>query len=301
MATVGVAGLEERRISTLSGGEWQRVLIARTLAQETGILLLDEPTSHLDVSHQIEILSTLQALTRSGATVIAVFHDLNLAAHYCDLIVALSEGRVATTGTPGNILTREFLQEIFSLDAEVRMHLVTGRPIILPRYSHRATGGCATRVHVICGGGTGSELLHSLHNAGCRLSTGVLAMNDSDYATAVRLGVPCSAEPPFSPVSEVSRDILSGQVSDADFIVVTAAPVGEGNLTNLRILEEHSTAPILFLGGANFSEVEDHCGGQARAILGRLSASGRLTVMNGPAILERCTPQSAMKDTGKTE
>jgi iron complex transport system ATP-binding protein len=112
MTTSGITHLAQRRIATLSGGEWQRVLIARTLAQETGIILLDEPTSHLDVSHQIEVLSALHTLTRSGTTVIAVFHDLNLASHYCDRIIALHEGRVAASGTPAEVITTDFLCSI---------------------------------------------------------------------------------------------------------------------------------------------------------------------------------------------
>jgi len=298
MTTAGITHLAQRTIVTLSGGEWQRVLIARTLAQETGIILLDEPTRHLDVSHQIEVLSALHTLTRSGTTVIAVFHDLNLAAHYCDRIIALHEGRVAASGTSAEVITTDFLKKIYSLDAEVRIHPMTGKPLIFPRYLQKTNGRSDRRVHIICGGGTGSELLHALHDAGCRVTAGVLAMNDSDYATAVHLGIPCSAEPPFSPVSEVSRYSLSEQVREADFIIVTPMPVGVGNLANLHTLEECSTSPILFMGDGENAAIEDFSGGQADAILIRLSASGRLTVLPGPAIIETCTSFSEKRLTG---
>lgn len=289
MATAGIENLAERKIPTLSGGEWQRVLIARTLAQETGIILLDEPTSHLDVSHQIEILSALHALTRAGTTVIAVFHDLNLAAHYCDTLIALQDGRVTASGAPAEVVTPAFLSGVFSLDAEVRVHPGTGKPLVFPRYLRKETGGSKTRVHVVCGGGTGAELLHALHAAGCRVTAGVLAMNDSDYAAAVHLGIPCSAEPPFSPVSAASRTVLADQVKEAEIIIVTPVPVGEGNLASLQAIEECGTAPVLFCSNAAPAAVADFCGGKAQGILDRLSAAGRLFVLPGPAILDRCT------------
>ena len=300
MATVGITHLADRRIPTLSGGEWQRVLIARTLAQETGIILLDEPTSHLDISHQIETLSALHALTRTGTTVIAVFHDLNLAAHYCDRIIALQEGRVVAAGGPAEIITPVFLREIFSLDADVRIHPATGKPLIFPRYSRKANAGEGCRIHIICGGGTGTDLMHALHDAGCRVTAGVLAMNDSDYATAVSLGIPCTVEPPFAPVSEASRTALQQQIREADYVIVTPAPVGEGNLANLIAVEKSGTAPILFVGTGEPAAVEDFCMGLAQAVIGRLSAAGRLAVLPAPEIIETCTGVKKENQDGKS-
>jgi iron complex transport system ATP-binding protein len=286
MEIAGISDLAGRRIPTLSGGEWQRVLIARTLAQETGIILLDEPTSHLDVSHQIAILSALHALTRSGTTVIAVFHDLNLTSHYCDHIIALQEGRVAMCGTPSEVITTNFLATVFSLEAEVRFHPVTGKPLIFPRFRKEAPGSIGARVHVISGGGTGSDLLHTLHDAGYRLTAGVLSMNDSDYATATSLGIPCSAEPPFSPISEVSKTALAAQVADADFVIVIPAPVGTGNLANLQTLADFSTAQIFFMAGDGTAAVEDFCGGEANRIISALASSGRLMALPCSSIIE---------------
>jgi len=93
----GIASLAGRSILTLSGGEWQRVLIARALAQDTEVLLLDEPTSHLDLSHQSEVLSLMHNLSSAGSTIIGVFHDLNLAALYCDRLIMLQDGRSSQT------------------------------------------------------------------------------------------------------------------------------------------------------------------------------------------------------------
>ncbi len=298
MATPGIAHLAERRIPTLSGGEWQRVLIARTLAQETGIILLDEPTSHLDISHQIEILSALAALTRSGTTVIAAFHDLNLAAHYCDRIIALHDGKVVAAGPPADVITHQFLREVFSLNAEVRIHPATGKPLIFPQYALNTGSGNGRRVHVICGGGTGTDLLYALKSSGCQVTTGVLAMNDADYTTAVRLGIPYIAEPPFAPVSKRSEKALQDQIRGSEIIVITPAPVGDGNLANLSAVEEAGQAQIFFLGEGKIAAIEDFCNGQGKATLGRLAHSGQLKVLPGVAILRECVGFPVIKPTG---
>ncbi len=295
MATVGVVHLADRRITTLSGGEWQRVLIARTLAQETGIILLDEPTSHLDASHQILILSAFQSLVRNGATVIGVFHDLNLAAHFCDEILVLSAGRVAAYGPPRDVITTEVLQHVFLLDAMVGLHPYTGRPVVLPLYAPSASTGPGTRVHVVCGGGSGGWLLSALVAAGCTVTAGVLAMNDSDYAAARHLGIPCIAEPPFSPISGVSCAALHEAIGQSDLILLTAMPFGPGNLENLRALADcERPVPLIFIsgpdGGGGDPSITDFTGGEATALFDRLLGSGRMTRVSPEALLRDCTP-----------
>jgi iron complex transport system ATP-binding protein len=289
MKTAGILHLNGRHISSLSGGEWQRVLIARTLAQDTPIILLDEPTSHLDISHQIEILCALQSLSRNGNTVIGVFHDLNLAAHFCDDIIVISAGHVAVTGVPAEVITPPVLKKYFDLDATVRIHPSTGKPLVVPIYVPRQTGFRGTRVHVICGGGSGSEVLHALIAAGCHVTTGVLSMSDSDYATAADLNVPCIAEPPFTPVSEASQDALATMLQNAERIVVTPMPVGQGNLVNLEILKESSSAPVLFMTAGSRPEIPDYCGGAASAIIKNLLDGDRLRGLSLNAIIRECT------------
>ena len=108
--------LRERGFSTLSGGEKQRVLIARALAQQTALLILDEPTNHLDIKYQLQLMETVKRLE---CTVVAAIHDLNLAALYCDRIYALKDGRVIGVGRPEELLTPEFLYEVYEVHAEV--------------------------------------------------------------------------------------------------------------------------------------------------------------------------------------
>lgn len=126
MKDAKVEYLSERLITELSGGEKQKVIIAQALAQQPELLLLDEPTTHLDIHHQMEILDLIRSLSRKGLAVIAVFHDLNLAARYCNYLVLLSEGRIKKVGTPEEALTRENIREVFGVDTIVDSHPVTG-------------------------------------------------------------------------------------------------------------------------------------------------------------------------------
>ncbi len=125
--------LAGRRIGELSGGERQRLLVARALAQETPLLLLDEPTAHLDVGHQAATLRLMARLCRSeGKAVLAAVHDLTLAAQFCYRLVMLQQGRVIAEGTPGEVLTRERLRRVYGTALHVLSHPLTGRPVLAP-------------------------------------------------------------------------------------------------------------------------------------------------------------------------
>lgn len=133
MAELEVADIEDRPIDRLSGGERQRIFLARALAQEPQILLLDEPTTHLDLRHQTGMYDVVRALCRGrGLAVLAVLHDLNLAAAYCDRLVLMSGGRVRAEGSPEVVLTRDLLTAAYETDVYVGANDVTGSRIVLP-------------------------------------------------------------------------------------------------------------------------------------------------------------------------
>ena len=133
----GVNDLADRPIDELSGGQRQRVWIAMALAQETGVLLLDEPTTFLDVSHQVEVLDLLTDLNRRrGTTIVMVLHDINLAARYADHLFALRRGRLVASGPPSDVITRELIRDVFDLDSLVIDDPVSGSPMVLPRGRH---------------------------------------------------------------------------------------------------------------------------------------------------------------------
>ena len=116
LKTVGMEGFAQRSFSTLSGGEQQRVILARALAQQTPCLILDEPTNHLDITHQLQLMRIVKNLS---ATVISAIHDLNIAAMFCDRIYALKEGRIIVQGTPREVLTEDFIRQVYQVDAEI--------------------------------------------------------------------------------------------------------------------------------------------------------------------------------------
>ncbi|MEU4834350.1 ABC transporter ATP-binding protein [Streptosporangium sp. NPDC023615] len=121
---VGLSGAAERLFATLSGGERQRVLLARALAQRTRLLLLDEPTSHLDIRHQLEILHLVREL---GITTLAVLHDLNQAAAFCDHLYVMDSGRIVADGPPGQVLTPDLIGRVYGVRAVHRTQLVFER------------------------------------------------------------------------------------------------------------------------------------------------------------------------------
>ncbi|APE44563.1 iron dicitrate ABC transporter ATP-binding protein [Sulfitobacter alexandrii] len=131
------ANLADRDIDTLSGGQRQRVWIAMALAQETDVLLLDEPTTFLDIAHQVEVLDLLVDLNRRrGTTIAMVLHDLNLAARYADHLVALRNGRVHVAGKPERVLTEAMVAEVFGIRSRVMEDPTSGRPMMLPLGRH---------------------------------------------------------------------------------------------------------------------------------------------------------------------
>ena len=132
-----VTHLADRPVDELSGGQRQRVWIAMALAQETDVLLLDEPTTFLDISHQIDVLDLLTDLNRErGTTVAMVLHDLNLAARYADHLVAMAQGQVIAAGHPGDVLTEDTVRRVFGLDSRVVPDPLTGRPMVIPIGRH---------------------------------------------------------------------------------------------------------------------------------------------------------------------
>ncbi|MFD4367562.1 ABC transporter ATP-binding protein [Rhodococcus sp. NPDC058521] len=145
LALTGVAELADRPVDQLSGGQRQRAWISMALAQGTDILLLDEPTTYLDLAHSIEVLDLVDRMhAELGRTVIMVLHDLNLAIRYSDQLVVMSEGAIVASGPPQDIITSELLLEVFGLEASVIPDPVSDRPLIVPigtRHVYGRVGG----------------------------------------------------------------------------------------------------------------------------------------------------------------
>lgn len=263
MEATGILPLAQRPITTLSGGERQRAIIAQALAQQPRVLLLDEPTSHLDISHQVEIFELLRVLSqREQVTVIANLHDLNLAAQYCDYLILLSEGRVFALGSPAKVLTPENVEAVYGTEVLVDLNPATNRPWVLIK-PRREPLEMELKVHIIGGGGTVGELLEELYRSGLHPSIGVINIGDSDWQTAQTLGMTCIMEKPFSPISlEAHRQNLA-MIEKADLVVLGPVPWGPGNLLNLAAAEAalrlHKDVIVLGadgVGGRDFTEDE---------------------------------------------
>ena len=137
LASTGISDLVHRRIQELSGGQRQRVWVAMALAQETDLLLLDEPTTFLDINHQVELLDLLTDLNReSGKTIVLVLHDLNLACRYADHIIAMKAGTILAEGAPRDVVNATVVTEVFGLACAVIPDPLTGTPMIVPRGRH---------------------------------------------------------------------------------------------------------------------------------------------------------------------
>ena len=303
LKSAGIEALAERAVTTLSGGERQRVLLARALAQQPQVLLLDEPTANLDLRHQAEALTLARNLAHDGGlAVLAVLHDVNLAASYCDYLVLLLHGEIAAAGTPAEVLTAENLAAVYEVRAWVRPHPVTGRPLVLSLPEGPPLPETAARpaVHVICGGGTGTDLLLALHEQGFALTVGALHEGDPDADAARHLGIPFASELPFSLLSYAALEHAARLAENASAVVVTEVPFGQANQANLEAalsLRRAGKTVFCSQGAAPFA-ARDFTGGRAGRLWSRLQAAGAVTVSETPALLEHLEtlPRNGSRD-----
>ncbi|MEM2319826.1 MAG: ABC transporter ATP-binding protein [Candidatus Bathyarchaeia archaeon] len=241
MELTNVWHLADRPVNELSGGEKQLVLIARALTQEPKVLLLDEPTTHLDINNQIEIMDLLKDICRAKALVVlAVFHDFNLAARYCDSVILLNRGKIYSMGSLDTVLTSENIRKVFRINAVVKRHPLTNQLYVVPLSSLKPNVGQSKgmTVHVICGGGTGASLMRELLEHGYSVTAGVLNTLDTDHDVACALGIPVVSEAPFSPITEENYKANLEMMIQASAIVVASVPFGYGNLLNLKAAKE---------------------------------------------------------------
>lgn len=145
MRATGVADVADRRVEELSGGQRQRVWLAMALAQETDLLLLDEPTTFLDIAHQIEVLDLCADLQESGRTLVAVLHDLNQACRYATHLIAMRDGRIVAHGPPGDVVDADLVYRVFGVACDVIADPQTGGPLVVPVARRRGVAAAATR------------------------------------------------------------------------------------------------------------------------------------------------------------
>jgi iron complex transport system ATP-binding protein len=247
---------KDRSFNQLSGGERQRVILAQALTQQPKILLLDEPISHLDLQHQIEIMTLIKKLSiDQELTVVAVLHDLNIAAAYSDFVVMMKNGELACQGTPVEAFTTQNISSVFNIDVEVAVSVHTNKPYIYAMTKQEITKN-NVKTHIICGGGSGSEIISNLVHSGFDVSAGVLSIGDLDWKVSKDFELKVAEDIPFARVSDDAYTINKKFAAEADYIIVTDFYIGKANIRNLEVLLEADLddKPVLILGDESIAK-----------------------------------------------
>ncbi|WP_449289546.1 heme ABC transporter ATP-binding protein [Natronococcus occultus] len=264
------ARFADRPIDEISGGERQRVVLARAIAQQTPALLLDEPTASLDVNHQIETLELVRELVEEGRTAVAAIHDLDLAARYCDRLVVLSDGTVLESGPPETVLDRDVLAAAFDANAVVTESPVTRTPTVTA-LRNDPERGVPDRVHVVGGGATAAGVLAELAAADCTCTVGPVASGDAAAELARGQGFEVVTVEPFAPLAADELERTRTAMADADATVVADLEVGAGNQLLLEALADRASLAVL--EDRPFAE-RNHAGERARALYERCRERG---------------------------
>lgn len=241
MERTDIARFADRPVTEISGGERSRVLLARALAQETPLLLLDEPTASLDLNHQLNTFDTVADLAEGGRAAVAAIHDLNLAARYCDRLVVVAGGGVLAEGPPDAVLDGETLRSAFDADAVVTRNPVTDRAHVTA-LSEADTGPKAEpdggaddspvagidRVHVVAGGGAAGPLLSALARSDIETTVGPVASGDTDAEVAEALGLETLQVEPLQGVDDALAERTAALARDADAVVIADVELTAG-------------------------------------------------------------------------
>jgi len=294
MEKTRILSFADRKFLELSGGEKQRVIIAQALAQDSSILLLDEPTSHLDINFQIEFMNLFLNLNRKEKkTIIGIFHDINLAIQNSKKIMLLKEGRIYDFGRCEEVISRQSLKSVFNSDVFVGKNPITKKMYVSPVFSptgQRAAAGKKVkkylRIHVIGGGGAASPVINLLQESGYDLSCGVINTLDTDLDTAQMLGIPYVNEAPFSPISIDSQNKNLRFIEYSDAVILPTVEFGPGNFSNLVSVKKAVglRKKVIIIDEKSISK-RDHTGGKAEKLYRKIIKDGAIVVKSVDQIL----------------
>ena len=228
MERVRILDLSQRPFNELSDGEKQKVLLARALAQEPRVMILDEPTSHLDPKHSFEIMDILRELAGEfSVTVVASLHSLELASRFCDLLVLVGGGKLMAFGRPEEVLRKEFLKKLYGID---------GFDDVLGVFETK--GKKKVPLFVVSGAGSGVPVFRAISRLGFTFYTGIVHRGDIDFFVARAKGIDVIAEEPYKPISPGTYKAALEKISSVEIVVDTGFPLGEFNRKNMDLLEE---------------------------------------------------------------
>ncbi len=256
---------ETRPINTLSGGERQRVLFAKVLAQETELILLDEPSASLDIAHEEQIFKYSAELCRNGKTIIAAVHDLKTAVRFCTRLILMKTGQIIADGTPENVITQENLSEAYGVKALVYKNRISGMvDFHIPGQADITRG---VKIHVIGGGGSASGVIRQLYESGFDVTAGVFAHGDSDLGCTEVFGVRALVCQPFSEIDDRAFEENIELIEAADITILCDMPFGHQNMRNLEAAAHASRLVIIEDGRP---EDRDFTGGSALSLYNAL-------------------------------
>ena len=230
LTAVGAQDLRYRYYSELSDGEKQKVMIARALVQEPELIILDEPTSHLDIRHKVEVIRVLQKLSNEKhITCILSLHDIDLALKGCETVLLVHEGRVVAQGTPEDVVKKGLIGDLYEIHGARYNESFGSIELKGPdRNDIFVTGGCST----------GTRFYRALSRKGWGLSSGVLHENDGDAQVALGICSQVVTEKPFEPLSRQALDRARQLMEKASYVIDSGFPLGSGNRENLTLLLE---------------------------------------------------------------
>jgi iron complex transport system ATP-binding protein len=283
---------KDKNYNELSGGEKQRVIIAQTLVQNSPIIILDEPTSHLDINFQIEFMELFFSLFKNNQkTIIGIFHDINLAIQYSEKIMLLKDGDIFCYGSVEEVITRTNMMSVFNSDVFIGKNPFTGKLYVSPNFNlqfihTKEKIKKEIKVHVIGGGGAASPILNVLHNSGYIVSTGVVNNLDSDLNTALQLGITFVNEAPFSPISKEAYLRNLELIKSSDFVILPCVEFGNGNFLNLSATLEavHLGKKVVVINKTDVN-TRDYVDGKAIQLYGEIISGNAVVIDDNDEIL----------------
>jgi len=229
LKTVNASALADRYFDELSDGERQKVLVARALAQEPEVIILDEPTSHLDIRHRLELMEILKRLSREKwITVVLSLHEVYIAIKTCDQVLLVKDGGVMAVGAPEEVVHEAHIKELYSIE-DAGFNYLLGSIEVVNR--HKAT------TYVIGGNGHGASIYRLLTKHGIGMMTGILYRNDIDYEVARTIGIEIHSVPPFDYVSEEAIRQAKEAIEGMGYVIDAGTPIGPYNAANLELIQ----------------------------------------------------------------